>query len=113
MGTQHWRIHSITHNDVLVTEARSGTTRRYRRSETFNRRCISLHRFATASRGAALRQSVDLAQELVQKQQFEEAAAAELVDYLKRQREHTCSALPNRTNVLFEHVLSGPAATMT
>ena len=112
LGTQHWRIHSITHNDVLVTEARSGTTLPpFWRSETFNR---SVHFSAQICdflyhAEQSLGSQSDLAQELVQKQQFEEAAAAELVDYLKRQREHTRSALPNRTNVLFEHVLSGPA----
>ena len=112
LGTQHWRIHSITHNDVLVTEARSGTTLPpFWRSETFNR---SVHFSAQICdflyhAEQRLGSQSDLARELVQKQQFEEAAAAELVDYLKRQREHTRSALPNRTNVLFEHVLSGPA----
>ncbi|GIS19773.1 MAG: hypothetical protein CM15mP120_16890 [Pseudomonadota bacterium] len=81
------------------------------RSETFNR---SVHFSAQICdflyhAEQRLGSQSDLARELVQKQQFEEAAAAELVDYLKRQREHTRSALPNRTNVLFEHVLSGPA----
>ena len=80
-GSQHWRIHSTTHNDVLVTEARSGNT---------------LPPFGVAKRSIAscaffcglrewlyhaeqrLSTKSDLAQELVQKQRFEPAAASEL-----------------------------------
>ena len=71
LGTQHWRIHSITHNDVLVTEARSGTTLPpFWRSETFNR---SVHFSAQICdflyhAEQRLGSQSDLAQELVQKQ---------------------------------------------
>ena len=112
LGTQHWRIHSITHNDVLVTEARSGNTLPpFWRSETFNRSVHFSAQICEFLYHAEQRLSTksDLAQELVQKQRFEPAAASELVDYLQRQREHTHSALPNRSNLLFEHVQSGPA----
>ena len=112
LGTQHWRIHSITHNDVLVTEARSGNTLPpFWRSETFNRSvhfsaqiCEFLYHAEDRLSGHS-----DLTAELVQDQHFEYAAASELVDYLQRQREHTQSALPHRKHILFERVLSGPA----
>ena len=47
LGTQHWRIHSITHNDVLVTEAQRQYPAPFWRSETFNRSVHFLHRFAS------------------------------------------------------------------
>ena len=112
LGTQHWRIHSITHNDVLVTEARSGNTLPpFWRSETFNRSvhfsaqiCEFLYHAEDRLRGKS-----DLRQELIEAQQFEAAAASELVDFLQRQRQHTQAALPHREHVLFEHVQTGPA----
>ena len=112
LGTQHWRIHSITHNDVLVTEARSGNTLPpFWRSETFNR---SVHFSAQIGEFLyhaedRLRSKLNLGDELTNDQQFEPAAAAELVDFLQRQREHTQAPLPHREHILFEHVLAGPA----
>ena len=112
LGTQHWRVQRITHNDVLVKPAppKSAAPPFWRaenmnRSFHFSRRIGAFLRFAND----ALKQRRDeaLAAEL-RSRGFDDIAAEELVDYLKRQIDATGRDLPHIDHLLVEHVLSGP-----
>ena len=114
LGTQHWQIHRITHNDVIVRAAKAGNSAPpFWRSETFNRS------FHFSSRIAQYLEMQDqrlaenggeaIVDELVAERGFQETAAIELTDFLKRQREHTQSSLPHRHHLVLELVKSGPA----
>ena len=113
LGTQNWRILRITHNDVIVRAAqRSAPAPPFWRNEALNR---SFHfaervgRFLEAAEAdfCAGRQAA-LKAKLIERANFDEAAAAELCAHLERQRRHTGAALPHRRNLLLEQVQSGP-----
>lgn len=112
LGTQHWQVKNITHNDVFVTAATSGTAPPFWRADRNNRS------FHYASRiGEFLQQANDWLHNKQQAQltaylcdtlHFDALAAAKLVDYLERQREASGSALPHRQHLLIELIHSGP-----
>ncbi|MEM8766255.1 MAG: DEAD/DEAH box helicase [Pseudomonadota bacterium] len=112
-GSQHWQIHRITHNDVLVRPAAPDTQAPpFWRSESYNR---SYH--FSARIGGYLEDvenlladgaAATLERSLVAERGFEAAAATELTDYLSRQREATGTALPHRHHLLLESVQTGP-----
>ena len=114
LGTQHWQIHRITHNDVMVRPAKPGSSAPpFWRSEFFNRsfhfsqqiaQYLSLAEERLAAHDAHL-----LTEQLTQDKGFEQTAADELVEYLQRQREHTQTPLPHRHHLLLEKVKTGPA----
>jgi len=113
-GTQHWQIHRITHNDVMVRPAPpDASAPPFWRSEFFNRSFHFSNRITQylemAEHKLAHGEADELRQELEDSRGFDPLAAQELVDYLKRQRAHTESALPHRHHLLVEHVHSGPA----
>ena len=112
LGAQTWRIHRITHNDVLVHNAPSSATAPpFWRAENINR---SFHFSARIGeflesanehlrerrQGALLQRLIDLG--------FDDSAAEELADFLARQREATGCELPHANHLLVEHVHSGP-----
>jgi len=114
LGTQHWQIHRITHNDVLVRPAPMDTSAPpFWRSEYFNR---SYH-FSNRITGYLEEAEQDLGSgradamgaKLRDQCGFDEVAAAELVDYLQRQRQHVDAPLPHRHHLLLEWVNAGPA----
>ena len=112
LGTQHWRVHRITHNDVLVKPAPpTSAAPPFWRAENMNRsfhfscRIGEFLRFANDALKA--RRDDDLAGEL-KRRGFDDIASEELVDYLKRQREFTGRDLPHGDHLLVEHVLAGP-----
>ncbi len=114
MATQNWQIHRITHNDVLVRPGRpDAVAPPFWRSEYFNRsyhfsnritQYLEMADSTLASGGAD-----ELQTSLEDEAQFDSGAAAELVDYLKSQREHTEAPLPHRHHLLLELVNAGPA----
>ncbi|MEM7099890.1 MAG: DEAD/DEAH box helicase [Pseudomonadota bacterium] len=114
LGTAHWQIHRITHNDVLVRPAKPGSAAPpFWRSEFFNRSFHYSEQIANYLREAEDKLSNQanalLVDSLTQQRGFEETAAEELVGYLDRQRTHTQTALPHRKHLLLEKVKTGPA----
>ncbi len=112
-GTQHWQIQRITHNDVLVRAAPAGSDAPpFWRSESYNRSFHFSERIAGYLEDAetllAERQDDVLVSDLVAARGFEPSAAAELADYLKRQRDATGTALPHRKHLLLETIRTGP-----
>ena len=114
LGTQHWQIHRITHNDVMVRAAKPGTAAPpFWRSEFFNRSFHFSNRIAQylemQESGIAAGQTDESLAHLVADRGFAETAAQELMDFLNSQREHTQTALPHRHHLLLELVRAGPA----
>ena len=114
LGTQHWQIQRITHNDVLVRPAGpNATAPPFWRSEFFNRSFHFSNRITQylemAEGKLAAGQSDALHASLCSIASFEDTAATELVDYLGRQRAHTQTELPHRHHLLLELVKTGPA----
>ena len=112
-GTQSWQINRITHDDVLASPAKAGTSATpFWRAEPYDRTFhYSTHIGEFLERADARLDSDDrvgLARDLTERHGFDASAAEELVDYLDRQRDHTGAALPNRHHVLVEHIRSGP-----
>ena len=114
MGTRHWRIKQITHDDVFVepTHTAPGTPPFWRaegmyRSHHFSLRIGHLlQRFDNEleARGGAARLQARLINEFA----FNTPAANQLTEYLERQRDSTQQALPHRQHLLIEHISSGP-----
>lgn len=114
LGTQHWQIHRITHNDVMVRPAPlDSSAPPFWRSEFFNRSFHFSNRITQylemAEDKLAAGAATQVQAELQQDCGFDDTAAEELVGYLQRQREHTASALPHRHHLVLELVKSGPA----
>ena len=110
LGTQNWRIERITHNDVFVRPARSGST-----APPFWRAEECLRDFHLSERvGAFLERANDrLAdpefQEHVARDHFmEQAASEQLMRFLRKQKEVTGRPLPHRHHLLLEWVGTGP-----
>ncbi len=114
LGTQNWQVHRITHNDVLVRPGRpDAAAPPFWRSEFFNRSYHFSQRITQylemADTELAAGGADTLQENLEEEANFEPGAAAELVDYLKSQREHTEAPLPHRHHLLLELVNAGPA----
>lgn len=112
-GSQHWQIQRITHNDVLVRAAPAGSDAPpFWRSESYNRSFHFSERIAGYLEAAEIllaeRDEAALTRDLVDGRGFQASAAAELTDYLKRQREATGSSLPHRNHLLLESIRTGP-----
>jgi ATP-dependent Lhr-like helicase len=110
LGTQNWRIERITHNDVFVSPGNprilaapfwigEGRNRDFHFSER-------ILEFLEKADGGT--DSPEFVASLANEYRMEDAAAEELIAYLKRQREETRCGLPHRHRVLLEYVASGP-----
>ena len=113
LGAQNWQILRITHNDVIVRAARrSAAAPPFWRNEALHRSFHFAERVGcfleAAEADLCAGRPGDLKAKLIERANFEEAAAAELCAYLERQRRHTGAALPHRRNLLLEQVQSGP-----
>ena len=113
LGTQNWHILRITHNEVLVRAAGSGTTSLpFWRAESFNRSFHFSSRIGEylerAEQAFAAGNEDELLAALTDTAGFDGIAADELVGYLKRQREHAGAPLPHRHHLLLERVRTGP-----
>ena len=114
LGTQHWQIHRITHNDVMVRQSPQGTAPPpFWRSESFHRSYHFSQRIAKTLESFEHALPHTSTKELVQAQcderGFDSAAAEELIEFLQAQREHTGQSLPHRHHLLLEHIRTGPA----
>ncbi|MCZ6616543.1 MAG: hypothetical protein O7E57_00315, partial [Gammaproteobacteria bacterium] len=113
LGTQNWKIQRITHNDVMVTPARSGRTAPpFWRSENFNRSFHFSERITQylelAESAFAEKREETLKADLANQRGFEDTAISELIDYLARQRTSTGAPLPHRHHILIELIHTGP-----
>ena len=105
LGTHTWRIQRITHNDVEVvpTEARPSIIP-FWRAEQQNRDFHLSEKIACFLEGMNDRlEEAGLAGELTESHRLDPGAALELINYLKRQRQATGTALPHRHHLLVEH----------
>jgi ATP-dependent helicase Lhr and Lhr-like helicase len=113
LGTRHWQITQITHNDVLVRPTdRAATTPPFWRAEAVSRSFhFARHVSAFLSEAEALLAEGDadsLRRRLTSERGFDHGAADELTSYLIRQRAETGAPLPHHGHLLLERVLSGP-----
>ena len=113
LGTGHWQIQRITHDDVLVNPAPTNVMAPpFWRSESVNRDFHFSSYIATilddAERSLHERRSDKFNKDLVSSHGFDQGAANALVDYLERQREH-CGELPGTKRLLLEQINTGPA----
>ena len=113
LGTGHWQIQRVTHNDVLVNPApKSIVAPPFWRSESVNRD----YHFSTyiagvldnAERALHQKNQSAFSRSLITDLGFDEPAAAALLDYLQRQRLHS-GPLPGSRQLLLELVNTGPA----
>ena len=112
LGSQHWLIERITHNDVLVKNAPpKAAAPPFWRADHCNRGFYFSQRIGefleAANHKLAVREADALAAEL-HGLGFDEVAAQELIGFLERQRESTERDLPHANHLLVEHVRSGP-----
>ncbi|HEX7034511.1 MAG TPA: DEAD/DEAH box helicase [Pseudomonadales bacterium] len=113
LGTQNWQIHRITHNDVVVRPAPSGSLaapfwRADGRGRSFHYSRRILDFLEQAERRLAAGQRDALEAELTAGRGFDAVASEELVAYLTRQREAVDAPLPHRRHLLVERILTGP-----
>ena len=113
LGTQAWKIRRITHSDVLVLPAAPGTP-----AAPFWRAEERFRDFHFSGRIGQFLEEADrrldgegYEDELRREHRMDAPAAAQLVAFLKKQREVTGCPLPSRHHVVVEHVASGPGGT--
>ena len=112
LGTQHWRVHRITHNDVLVKPAPPKSAappfwRAENLSRSFHFSC-RIGEFLKVANETLKREGGDELLDELKTRGFDDIAADELVEYLKRQLDATHCDLPHVDHLLVEHVKSGP-----
>lgn len=116
LGTQHWKVERITHNDVFVTPGNpKNSAPPFWKAEHGNRDFhLSTLIGDILAQAEEYLQSGDKEreQELVAQWQsahsLDPAATAEMLIFLKQQREHTGAALPHHRHLVIEHINSGP-----
>ena len=111
-GNQGWQINRITHNDVLASPAKAGTTATpfwlaegYDRSSHYSDR---IGEFLERTEARLERKDHEGIAADLARRGFDLPATDELIGYLDRQREHTGASLPHRRHVLVEHIKTGP-----
>ncbi|MDX9975523.1 MAG: helicase-related protein, partial [FCB group bacterium] len=104
LGAQSWQIRQITHNDVFVAPSPVGTTFvPFWRADQAEQRYHFAHRVAEFLEQANDRLHDDaFVTELEREHAMSPPAAAELLQYLRRQRVHTETDLPHRHHLLVE-----------
>ena len=110
LGTQTWRVVSISHNDVLVTPAARAAASPFWKGEARDRDAHTAELVA-----GFLERSEDLlaadpdgaAESLAERFGLDPTSAAALVAHLARQRAATGTALPHRHHLLLERVEGG------
>jgi ATP-dependent Lhr-like helicase len=107
LGTQSWRIHSITHNDVLVHPAGSSRASPFWKGERQDRDPhfgnLVTDFLALAEQHLANEDPQGLSQHLEGDLGFDLASREQLLGFLRRQRASTQTALPHTHHVVIEH----------
>jgi len=109
-GTQNWKIHRITHNDVFAVPARSaGVDAPFWKNEGFRRDFHFSSRISVFLEHANERlDDLEFISELQHECGMDSPSIHRLIDFLKRQKNHTRCDLPHRHHLLLEVVRSGP-----
>lgn len=112
LGTQHWQVRQINHNDVLVKPAGAGNAPPFWRAERNNRSAHYAKRIGEflhqANQWLMSGNAGKLSTHLIDELSFDSGAAEKLIDYLQRQREKSNTDLPHSQHVLIEIIETGP-----
>ena len=113
LGAQNWRIHQITHNDVFVLPGspKTGAAPFWKGEENGRDFHFSgrIGQFLEEADGRL--EDADFLPSLQRTNHMEPGAAAELIDFLRKQREATGCPLPHRHHLVVEFVAAGPGGT--
>jgi ATP-dependent Lhr-like helicase len=110
LGTQSWKIRTITHNDVFVIPATTkGAAPPFWRAEENNRDRHLSHLIAEFLEDADQRlHESGFKENICDDFHLDDNGADELLDFLKKQKQHTRVALPHRHHLVVEHLHAGP-----
>ena len=112
LGTQHWQVRQITHNDVLVKPAAAGNAPPFWRAERNNRSHHYAQRIGEflyrANDWLGSGKQKELSAHLKENLSFDDGSSEKLIDYLQRQREKSSTDLPHRHHILIELIETGP-----
>ncbi|MCP4749849.1 MAG: DEAD/DEAH box helicase [Proteobacteria bacterium] len=110
LGTQNWKIRSVTHNDVFVSQAGpSALETPFWKSEEYHRDFHFSKKIASFLEVANERlEDPGFAGSLRRENCMDQNSAEQLIAFLQRQKEHTRSDLPHRHHLLVEYIGSGP-----
>jgi len=110
LGTQHWRIERITHNDVFVTPVRSEPkVMPFWKGEGYHREFHFSETIAQFLEDANDRVTTpEFADTLRDRFCMDDVAAQRLITFLKEQKSRTRRDLPHRHHLLVEAIESGP-----
>jgi len=113
LGTQKWKIHRITHNDVFVVPGDANATDTpFWKGEGYIRDSHYALKIADFLEDADTRlDDPEFMIRLQNKHCMTPGAASRLAEYLKSQKQTTNADLPHRHHLLIEHVNSGPRGT--
>jgi ATP-dependent Lhr-like helicase len=106
LGSQLWRVSSITHNTVEVLPVKgAGSIVPFWRAEEQHRDFHFSERIGLFLEGADARlDSEDLKRELRERHRMDDTAADELISFLRLQKEAVGRSLPHRHHLLVEHI---------
>jgi ATP-dependent Lhr-like helicase len=112
-GTQNWKIHRITHNDVFVLPTPlKGTAAPFWKGEENGRGFHFSERIGQFLEKADQHlEDSDFLESLKKVHCMEPEASKGLIDFLKQQKEATGCSLPHRHHVVVEFVSTGPGGT--
>ena len=113
LGTQNWKIHRITHNDVYVLPGDpKGAAAPFWKAEENGRDFHFSERIGQFLEEADARlEDPGFLASLEKVNCMEPGAAVELVDFLKKQTEESRCPLPHRHHLVLEFVNAGPGGT--
>ncbi len=109
LGTQSWRVERVSHSDVFVLPNKSDRKETpFWRAEDFGRDFHFSERVGLFLEAANDRlDDPDFADDLQRVNCMDTTAAAQLIDFLKRQKQATGCDLPHRHHLLIEMVPTG------
>ncbi|MBT3225420.1 MAG: DEAD/DEAH box helicase [Deltaproteobacteria bacterium] len=113
LGTQNWKVQRITHNDVFVSPGHPNLLDMpFWKSEDFNRGFHLSQKIATFMESANDRLNEPGFKDTIQQTYATDGPTTSLlIDFLKKQKEHTGADLPHRHHLLIEYVNRGPGSS--
>ena len=110
LGTQTWQVKKITHNDVIVSPARAGSSAPpFWKAESLNRSFHYSEQINLFLESANQQlEHVGFSEHLINNHATEPRVADEIVSFLRRQKAHCNRDLPHRHHILFEQIRSAP-----
>ena len=112
LGTQHWKIDRITHNDVFVSPAHPKAPGiPFWRADDINRSFHFSERIGQYLEQAdSLADSIDFKDKLSEKSSLDKNTRKALAEHLIAQKRHTEQSLPHRHHLLVEITSTGPGS---